>query len=238
MKIHDATVLVTGSSRGLGTHLVTQLLERGARRVYATARDESAVGHLADADERVVPLALDVTDADAVQRAAERADDVDLLINNAGVLTFGGALDTDADALRGDFETNVVGTWRAAQAFAPTLERRGGAIANVVTLIALAPVPGMAPYCVSKAATHSLTQSLRAELRPRGVAVHGFYPAGIDTDMLAGVDGPKEPPADVARALLDGIERDDEDIHPDGAADAIGVYRRDPKALERMLAGA
>lgn len=238
MQLADATALVTGANRGLGLHITQQLLDRGARKVYVTGRNAEALQALSDNDQRLAPLTLDVTDLESVAAAAEVADDVDLLVNNAGVLSFGATLATSAEDFRRDFDTNVVGVLQVTQAFAPTLIAREGAVANVVTLVGLSPMVGMAPYCASKAATHSLTQSLRADLRPHGVAVHGFYPAGIDTDMLAGVEGPKEDPADVARALMDGIEAGSEDIHPTFAADPIAVYNRNPKELERMLAGA
>lgn len=237
MEISDTTAFVTGANRGLGRHITEQLLERGAARVYAAARDVSSLEALAD-DARVTAVALDVTDPEAVRSAAAEADDVDLLVNNAGVLSFGDPLDSGSDDWRRDFEVNVIGPLRLTQAFAPTLARRGGAVANVVTLIALAPVVGMAPYCASKAALHSLTQAQRAALAAQGVTVHGFYPAGIDTDMLAAVDGPKEPPSAVARALLDGIEADQAVIHPDGAAEPMALYAQDPHALERALTAA
>lgn len=238
MQISGSVALVTGANRGLGAQLVAELARRGATRVYATARRPEALAPVA-AESPVVSLALDVDDEESVAAAARAASDVTLLVNNAGVLAFGDALGADLGMVDRDLRTNCLGTLRATQAFAPVIEGNGGgAVLNVLTLIALAPMPGMAAYCASKAAAHSITQSLRAELAERGIRVHGAYPAGIDTDMLAGVDGPKADPRAVAAALADGIEAGIEDITPDAvSADGFRLWRTDPKALEARFAG-
>jgi len=180
-----------------------------------------------------------VTDDRSVQAAAERAADVNLLINNAGVLGFGGALDGDLELFQRDLATNYLGTLRVSRALAPALEaNRPAAIVNVLTLIALAPVASMAGYSASKAAAHSITQALRAELRDRGVDVVGAYPGGIDTDMLAGVDADKAAPELVAARIVAGIAAGDQVIWPDDASAGAGaVYLGDPVRLERLLAG-
>lgn len=239
MNIHGSTVLVTGANRGLGARLVGELLVAGARRVYATARDPRLVDPQVSADPRVRVLALDVTDDHSVRAAAERATDVNLLINNAGVLGFGAALDGDLAVFQRDVATNYVGTLRVSRAFVPVLEaNRPAAIVNVLTLIALAPVSAMAGYSASKAAAHSMTQALRAELRDRGVDVVGAYPGGIDTDMLAGVDADKAAPELVAARIVAGIAAGDQVIWPDDASAGAGaVYLGDPLRLEQLLAG-
>jgi NAD(P)-dependent dehydrogenase (short-subunit alcohol dehydrogenase family) len=136
-------------------------------------------------------------------------------------------------------ETNYIGTIRVSRAFVPVLESNGpAAIANVLTLIALAPVGPMAGYSASKAAAHSFTQALRAEVRTRDIEVVGAYPGGIDTDMLAGVDADKAAPEEVARRIVAGIAAGDTVIWPDDASEGAGkVYLGDPIQLERMLAG-
>jgi short-subunit dehydrogenase len=135
---------------------------------------------------------------------------------------------------------NYDGTYAAIRAFVPVIERNGGGhIVNVLSLLSLASTPPMTGYSASKAAAHSLTQALRPILAGRGVSVHGVYPAGIDTDMLAGIDVPKAPPAEVAARLLDGLAADEEDIFPDANAQAMSIlWRSDPKAVERALAAA
>jgi NAD(P)-dependent dehydrogenase (short-subunit alcohol dehydrogenase family) len=235
--ITGSVALVTGANRGLGARIVAGLLERGAARVYATARVLGSLDGVMG--ERVVPLALDIDDDASVAAAALAAPDVNLLINNAGVLSFGGVLDLDLAAAERDLRTNYLGTLRATRGFVPVIERNGGgAIANVITIIALAPMGGMAGYCASKAAEHSMTQALRAELRPRGIEVHGAYPGGIDTDMLAGVEAAKAAPEVVAARILDGIAKGEPVIFPDDVSAGAGeVYLRNPRELEAMLTG-
>lgn len=239
MTVTGSTALVTGANRGLGAWLVRELLAAGATRVYATARDLQSVRSLDVAtDPRVTALPLDITDGASVARAAVAAPDVTLLINNAGVLSFGGAADADLDLVERDLATNYLGTIRVTQAFLPVLEtNRPSVIANVLTLIALAPVPGMAGYSASKAAAHSMTQALRAELRDRGIRVVGAYPGGIDTDMLAGVPADKADPAVVAARIVAGINAGQAMIWPDDVSAGAGsVYLGDPVKLEQLLA--
>jgi NAD(P)-dependent dehydrogenase (short-subunit alcohol dehydrogenase family) len=239
MNLSDTVALVTGANRGLGAHLVHELLTGGARRVYATSRDTGSVPSHLRADARVRVLPLDVTDDTSVAAAAEAAGDVNVLVNNAGVLSFGGVLDGDLTGFERDLATNYFGALRVTRAFAPTLERNApSAIVNILTLIALAPVTPMAGYSASKAAAHSMTQALRAELRPRGISVLGAYPGGIDTDMLKGVDAEKAAPADVARRIVASLAAGDSIVFPDDASAGAGaVYRTDPVRLEEMLAG-
>ena len=175
----------------------------------------------------------------SVRAAAEQAADVNLLINDAGVLGFGGALDGDLELFQRDLATNYLGTLRVSRALVPALEaNRPAAIVNILTLIALAPVPPMAGYSASKTAAHSISQALRAELRDRGVDVVGAYPGGIDTDMLGGVDADKAAPELVAARIVAGITAGDQVIWPDDASAGAGaVYLADPVRLENLLAG-
>jgi NAD(P)-dependent dehydrogenase (short-subunit alcohol dehydrogenase family) len=236
MDLNGAVALVTGANRGLGTRLVNGLLDRGAVKVYAAARNPGAVTRH---DSRVVPIPLDLDDHSSVEAAAKTATDVTLLVNNAGVLAFGTVLGADPVDIERDMNTNYFGTLRVIRAFTPIVEANGGgAIVNVLTLIALAPVGGMAGYSASKAAAHSMTQSLRAELRDRHIEVIGAYPGGIDTDMLAGIDAVKAAPEEVAVGILDGVASGATTIFPDSNSASAGeVWRRDPVHLETMLAG-
>jgi NAD(P)-dependent dehydrogenase (short-subunit alcohol dehydrogenase family) len=237
MNLTGSVALVTGANRGLGARLVTELLRAGAAKVYATSRTPAAAA--ASADTRVQRLTLDVTDPASVTAAAAAAPDVTILVNNAGVLAFGSALTGDLAAFEQDLATNYLGTLRATRAFAPALERNApAAVVNILTLIALAPAGPMAGYSASKAAAHSITQALRAELRDRGITVLGAYPGGIDTDMLAGVEAPKAPPEVVARRIVAGLGAGQDVVFPDDASASAGsVYLSDPLKLEHMLAG-
>jgi NAD(P)-dependent dehydrogenase (short-subunit alcohol dehydrogenase family) len=236
MDISTTIPAVTGASRGLGRQLVDALLERGSQKVYALARDTSKVSR----DPRVVPVAFELTDADSIEAAAARCSDVTLLINNASTAEFAGPLEADPAAIRREMVVNYEGTYATIRAFVPVLEANGGGhVVNVLSLLSLASTPPMTGYSASKAAAHSLTQALRPVLASHRITLHGVYPAGIDTDMLAGIDAPKTSPAEVASRLLDGLAADREDIFPDPNADAMSqLWWSDPKAFERAFSGA
>jgi NAD(P)-dependent dehydrogenase (short-subunit alcohol dehydrogenase family) len=232
MKIADTAVLVTGANRGIGQALVADALARGARRVYAGTRQP-----LAHPDRRVTPLTLDVTDAAQVQAAAEQVEALDILVNNAGIARYDDL--SDRAVLERHLAVNLFGTYGVTQAFLPLLTRSRGAIVNILSVYAFAPLPLIAAYSVSKAAAFSLTQSLRAFVAGRGVTVHAVLTGPVDTDMTRGFDIPKASPEAVARAILDGVEREEEeDIFPDPMAQTLaGSWRNGAaKALERQNA--
>jgi NAD(P)-dependent dehydrogenase (short-subunit alcohol dehydrogenase family) len=236
MDISSSIPVVTGASRGLGRALVDALLERDVSKVYALARDTSLVS----TDPRVVPVQFDLLDPASIASAARGADEATLLINNASTAAFAGPLDAEPVAVREEMAVNYEGTYATIRAFLPVLEANGGgAIVNVLSLLALASTPPMTGYSASKAAAHSLTQALRPVLAQRAITVHGAYPGGIDTDMLAGIDAPKTPPEEVAAGLLDGLAADQEDIFPDPNARAMAqTWWSDPKSFERAFSGA
>jgi len=198
--IKGSTALVTGGQRGLGKAFVQELLDRGAAKVYATARTPKP-SH----DPRIIPVTLDVTDPASVAALAELAGDASIVINNAGVGGSGSLLSTDIDDIRTVFETNLYGAIRIAQAFAPALARNGeGVLVDIHS--ALSWIAGAGAYGASKAALWSATNSLRLELAPQGVQVVGVHLGYADTDLTAGVTAPKLDPRDVARLVVDGIE--------------------------------
>jgi NAD(P)-dependent dehydrogenase (short-subunit alcohol dehydrogenase family) len=236
MDLSTSVPAVTGANRGLGRHLVDGLLDVGVNKLYALARNPAAVRQ----DPRVIPVAFDLLDPDAITAAARQAADATLLINNASTAAFAGPLDADADALRREMAVNYDGTYATIRAFVPVLKANGdGHLVNVLSLLSLASTPPMTGYSASKAAAHSLTQALRPALATEGITVHGVYPGGIDTDMLAGIEAPKTPPAEVARGILDGLVADEEDIFPDPNSQAMSqMWWSDPKAFERAFSGA
>ncbi len=186
MTIKDKTVLVTGANRGIGQALAAEALARGAKRVYAGTRQP-----LAHPDERVTPLMLDVTSPAQVQAAAGQAGSLDILINNAGIALPDDL--TDPAALERHLAVNLFGIHAVTQAFLPTLTRSREAIVNIVALTALAPLPLVPAYSISKAAAFSLTQSLRALLAGQGVRVHAVLNGPVDTDMSRGQAYPRHP---------------------------------------------
>lgn len=236
MDISNRTALVTGANRGIGQALVEALLAQGVRRVYAAARRPESLP--AFGDERVLPLRLDINDAQQVAAAAAEAQDVDLLLNNAGRASFASLLDADEDELRADMETNYFGTLRVIRAFLPVLERNTDpAIVNVASIAAFVNFPALGGYSATKAALFSLSQGLRTELTPRGIAVHTVNPGPIDTEMAAELDMDKTSPAQAAASILQGLSRGEADIFPDDAArQMFEVWQGDYRALEAMVA--
>lgn len=231
MKIEGRAVLVTGANRGIGRAVVEEVLKRGAKRVFAGTRQP-----FAHPDRRVTPLTLDVTDAAQIQAALEKVESLDVLVNNAGL-----SLDEDLGdraALERLLAVNLFGTYGVTQGFLPLLTRARGAIVNVLSLAALAPLPRVPAYSISKAAALSLTQSLRVLLAGRGVSVHAVLLGPVDTDMTRGLEIPKSAPELVAKNILDGLERGEEDIFPDPVAASLaeGWNRGVVKALERQFA--
>ena len=196
MNLNGTTALVTGANRGLGRHFAEQLLQRGAAKVYAAARDPRTIDL-----PGVVPLQLDITDPESVARAATVATDVDVLINNAGISLHQNLVDGDLDKIRLELETNFFGTLNAVRAFTPVR-----AILNVNSRLSWLSYLGAGGYAASKSAQWSLTNSIRLELPD--TLVTGLYLSSTDTDMMAGWDIPKNDPAEVVSDALDGLEAD------------------------------
>lgn len=198
--LDNSVVLVTGANGGLGIQFVTQALARGARRVYATARSPRDWE-----DERIVPLALDVTSAASIRDAAAHAGDTMIVVNNAGIGGAGPLLDSPIDDIRRLFDTNVFGALEVAQVFAPVLAANGGG-ALVDVHSALSWLGRGGAYAATKAAFWSLTNSLRLELRAQGTQVLGAHLGYTDTPMTAALDVAKENPVDIVAAIFDGLE--------------------------------
>ncbi|MGW0217324.1 SDR family oxidoreductase [Micromonospora chokoriensis] len=210
MKISGSTALVTGANRGLGRHLASELLARGAT-VYAGARNPDTVDL-----PGVTPVRLDITDPASVAAAAERAGGVNLLVNNAGIDTRTDLLDGDLDLVRLELETHYIGTLSTVRAFAPVIAGNGGGtILNVLSVLSWFGSPTHAAYSVAKSAEWAMTNVLRVQLADRGVRVAGLHVGYLDTDMAADITGPKSDPAAIARIGVDGIEADAYEILAD-----------------------
>ncbi|WP_242660914.1 SDR family NAD(P)-dependent oxidoreductase [Mycobacterium alsense] len=212
--VADKTVLVTGANRGIGRAFAQEAVRRGARRVYAGTRAACT-----PSDERVVPVQLDVTSAAQIRDAAAQVESLDLLINNAGIALYDDL--SDPALLERHLAVNLFGTYAVTRAFLPALIRSRGAVINNLSVNALAPLPLIPAYSVSKAAAFNLTQSLRAILAPRGVRVHAVFTGPVDTDMTRGLDIPKVTPQSVAAAVFDALQRDERDIFPDPVSQSI-----------------
>ena len=231
MTIADKTVLVTGANRGIGQALVEEALNRGAKRVYAGARQP-----LTHADRRVTPLVLDVTNVAQIQRAVDEVDSLDILINNAGVALYDDL--SDRAVLERHLAVNLFGAYGVTQAFLPLLTGSKGAIVNNLSANALAPLPLIPAYSISKAAAFNMTQSLRVLVAARGVHVHAVLTGVVDTDMTRGLDIPKASPDTVARGIFDGVENGQDEIFPDPMSEPLAQswHSGAAKALERQYA--
>jgi len=203
MQLANAVVLITGANRGIGLAFAREALARGARRVYAAARDPSTVTL-----PGVQAIPLDVTDPDQVARAARECRDVTVLVNNAGIASTGGFLqDTTLGATRRQLETNFFGMLRMAQAFAPVLAGNGGgAMLNVLSIASWINRPLLGSYGATKSAAWALTNGLRHELREQGTQVTALHMGFVDTDLTRGIDMPKSTPEAIVRAAFDGLE--------------------------------
>ena len=235
MSYANQTVLVSGANRGIGAATVRELLKTDVKKIYAAARKPSSLPDFGDA--RVVPLALDITDAASIKAAVATAHDVDILLNNAGTATFSDLIDSDIATVNADFTTNYFGTLNVIRAFVPAFTaRKSGTIVNVSSVVGLTAAPMLAAYSASKAALHSLTQSLRATLAPAGVKVLGIYPGPIDTDMAKDIPMDKATPESAAVIIVAGIARGDTYIFPDTTAQYIGkLWETDGRALDVAL---
>jgi len=236
MQLTNKTVFVTGANRGIGKALVEALLQHPVKKIYATARDISALPDFADA--RVVPVTLDITKPDQIQAAVTLAQDVDVLINNSGVLSMASVVSGEPDALRYDMDVNYYGTLAITRAFVPVLaEHEGAAIANVLSVVSLASMIGIGGYSASKAALFSATQAMRAELKVQGISVHAIFPGPIDTDMAKEFAMQKASAQETAENILAGLLADAEDIFPDPMSTQLGqLWATNPKALEAAFA--
>jgi short-subunit dehydrogenase len=202
MKISGSVALVTGANRGMGRHFALQLQERGAAKIYATARNPKLVDI-----PGVEVLPLDITDPASVAAAAAVAKDVNLLINNAGISTYQNLVTGDLQKIRLEMETHYFGTLQIVRAFAPVLAAQGGgALLNVLSALSWIPYDGADAYAAAKAAEWSLTNGIRLELAGQGTQVTALHVGAVDTDMMAGWDVEKNDPSDVVRAALDGLE--------------------------------
>lgn len=241
MQVQGAIALVTGANGGIGQYYIQGLQVAGATRIYAGARNPDSLKDIAATNpDLIIPIPLDITDEASVKAAATAYPDVTLLINNAGV-GFNQRLvaDVDFDKMRSEIEVNYFGTLRMCLAFAPVLKANGGgAIINMLTVLAKVNFPLNASYCASKASALLATQGIRAELASQKTLVVGVMPGAVDTGMSKDFPPPKVAPEEVVRAALQAVVDEIEDVYPgEQAQEMQAQLLKDPKAVEKAMAG-
>lgn len=240
MQIEQAVALVTGANSGIGKYFIETLRSLGAARIYAGARKLSSLEDLVAIDpDRIVPIALDITDEASVTAAAAQCDDVNLLINNAGIALLKQLISVpDLSAARAEMEVNYFGTLAMCRAFAPVLKANGGgAIINMLSILGRVNFPTNASYSASKGASYILTQGIRAELAAQNTLVVGVMPATVDTKSSQDFPPPKVAPEAVTQEALQGVIDGVEDVYPGEQAKAMAAQLlSDPKGLEKSMA--
>ncbi|WP_426419743.1 SDR family NAD(P)-dependent oxidoreductase [Bradyrhizobium genosp. A] len=239
MKIQGSVVLVTGANGGIGRAFVQELLKRGASKIYLGARNRAAVQDLAAESDKLVTRDLDVSNPEHLAMAAETMSDINLLINNAGVAAFTGALSTqDTSSARKEMEVNYFGMLALSQALRATAAfQPGGAIVNMLSILSHVTLPVAGTYSASKAAALALTRTLRAELKIRGVQVLGVMPVQVDTAMGAPLPEPKLTPQEVVSDTLDALEAGQDEVFPGALSrGAAQAFKQDPAGMQAHMA--
>lgn len=237
--VEGKTALVSGANRGIGKAIVEELIERGIAKVYAGARNIETLNELKNKyGNKIVPIELDLTKQETIDKAASQIGQLDVLVNNAGVLSFGSLFSSDTfNSLKENMDVNVWGLLKLSNAVGKHfVNENPAAIVNISSVAGLGNMPFGATYSVSKAAVHSITQGMRTEMNQKNTLVMGVYPGPIDTDMIATFEMEKENPSIVAKNVIDGIENGAEDVYPDKMSAEVGLfYETNPKGVEEQF---
>jgi NAD(P)-dependent dehydrogenase (short-subunit alcohol dehydrogenase family) len=240
MQIHDSVALVTGANGGIGKQFVEALRAANVAKIYVCARSLAKLDALVALDpDRIVPVELEVTNVDSVKATAAHCQDVTLVINNAGTSLNAGVIAAEnLDAARSEIEVNYFGMMNMCRSFAPVLKANGGgAIVNVLSLLARANLPFSGSYSASKAAALSATHAIRAELAAQGTLVVAVMPGTVDTTLAKDWPDPKVSPAEVARVALQAVLENTEDAYPGEQATQVAAQLlQDPKGVEKYMA--
>ncbi|MBP7769761.1 MAG: SDR family NAD(P)-dependent oxidoreductase [Aliarcobacter sp.] len=232
MILENKTILITGANGGLAIAFINALLKQDVKKIYCTARDMSKLESLKSLSEKIEIFSLDITKKEEIEALVLKIENIDILINNAGVNSGKRVLDES----KIDFDVNLYGTLNACQILSKKINK-GGAIVNITSILALINLPIMALYCASKSALHSLTQAFRAQFLKDGISVFEVLPGPIDTNMTKGQDMPKTSTEDIVKNVLESMKNNEYEIYPDDFSKI--VKRRlvdDKEALEKEFA--
>jgi short-subunit dehydrogenase len=237
--IKDKIALVTGANRGIGKAIVKELISKGAKKIYLAVRNTNSTKELEDLyGSKVETIQLDVSNPQSVNSLPEQVSEVEILINNAGVLVPGVVENEDfEDSLKQNLEVNAYGVIRITNKLLPILkEKNNAAIVTMGSLVSLGSMPMIGTYSISKAAVQSVIQAYRAHLANSSILVSGVYPGPIETDMTDGFDMDMDSPENVASAIAKGLEEGSEYIFPDKMSiEAGNLYLENPIAVEKMF---
>lgn len=218
--------LVTGSNRGIGKEIVESFIRHGAAKIYTAVRNlDSANDLVQDHGDKIVLIQIDLEKPETITAAASVAKDVQIVVNNAGVLGVSDPLDAESlNTLDYEMNINVYGLLRMAQAFAPILKANGGgAFVQLNSVASVKSFTGLSTYCASKAAAYSFTQALREPFNLQGTAVLSVHPGPIATDMIKTFDytGDSDPPSVVAESIVESLKAGEFHLFPDAMAKQI-----------------
>ena len=237
--IKNKIALVTGANRGIGEGFVQHLLKQGAKAIYATARDIKNLQPLLATNPDVIkPLLLDVTNSEQISQLAEQISSLDILVNNAGIANACSSISDNAlETARAEMETNYFGPLQITRTLLPLLKQSDeAAIINISSIAGISNFPSLGPYSASKAAVHSFTQGLRAELATHKFHVLGVYPGPIDTRLAEGMEMDKPQPIQVAERTFKSLDEGKVDVLPDDFSEQMyQAFLQHPHELEKVF---
>ena len=224
--------LVTGANGGLGVAIVKELLEKGIGKIYCGVKSLEKGKYLEELSDKISIIDLDLSNIIMLENNLSNLENIDLLINNAGVNSGKRVFDDE----NRDFTINVLGTLKVTQLLSNKINK-DGAIVNITSILALCNLPIMGLYCASKSALHSLTQAMRAEMTSKDIQLLEVLPGPIDTKMTPDESMPKASPKDIAVEIIKGLQTNQEEVYPDDFSKSVKEgLKKDPKGVEKQFA--